>query len=70
MGLGKISDPGISVLNKTKLKEEGEEKKNLGEIKGQPQIWGHLLNACNPTLSVRPFHLEKHTDFNDVYTIV
>lgn len=36
MGLGKISDPGISVLNKNKLKEEGKKKKKktLGEIKG------------------------------------
>lgn len=26
MGRGKISDPGISVLNKNELKEEGEEE--------------------------------------------
>lgn len=30
-GNGKISDPGISVLNKTKLREKGEEKISFGK---------------------------------------
>ena len=40
MGMGKISNPGISVLNRIKVREEGEgKKKKSGEIMGQPKIF-------------------------------
>lgn len=64
MGLGKISDPGISVLNKTKLSQEGEEKKKL---------WGNYVTVLDSggsskcvepnIVNIRPFSPGKTHEF-------
>lgn len=53
MGMGKISNPGISVLNRIKVREEGAGKKKqktkqLWRSHGTAQEFLGLLNASNP----------------------
>lgn len=49
MGMGTISDPGISVLNKTNVREQGENTKLLGNGGTNNQVFLGLLHVSNPT---------------------
>lgn len=56
MGLGKISDPGISTLNKTKLSQEGEEKRKLWGNYGTVPDSGGSSKCVEPNIvNIRPF---------------
>lgn len=75
MGMGKISNPGISVLNRIKVREEGAGKKNkkqnsFGEVMGQPKSFWVSWMRLTHLVSGMLFSAGKSMDFNNIYTIV
>ena len=75
MGMGKISNPGISVLNRIKVREEGAGKKtkkqnSFGEVMGQPKSFWVSWMRLTHLVSGMLFSAGKSMDFNNIYTIV